>query len=720
VRLDSAAVGLPVTPEDIVAAVSRPGTASELVARLQHPTGARFLIRDRMSVERRAKLLRIDAPEAKLQEYVVLVWPTRLDRERAQAVLRRDPLVLNAAENLRFKTSVAPLDPLYPYQSAWRWHETPSGWGAGWTPATAADQALNTSLESAWDWVHGSAYVAVLDTGIQQRGADGQSMHPDLAWLFRPHFSQDVFLNMRGEVDELNGLLPGTDPSSVYVGHGSHVAGILAAFTRRPGIPYVNPPVYLNQGPGVGVAGTCWFCNLMVQKVSIWETGSNQPTQTLETVAQGLNRTAEIGVQVASMSLGARRMAGPGAWTQCGTANTPVDITPVCIALDFAVSRDVLVFAAVGNDGSTSGYLVQFPANEPTVIPVAGLDRLGSQWNETAVVGSIPGPEVAARGLAALARDVPSTFYTGRVWNPGAETRCSDLPVAPAYIDDQLGLGYGRCTGTSMATPFVAGIGALLRSLDPLKNRGQIASAMRSTATNASAPNEQVGFGRPNPMDAVNLLLESTNRLTPLFAFWNETWGDRFYTVVPQMAAAATQDTMPWRDHIRDTAPYEPQGMTIAGYPQFPSWEGSKELGPAPRAQVWVFSSQRNPFNPSVELLPIYRLSYACYVFPPVWRPACASNSRHIDHAYTTSLDQAWNELIVGQGYVVDGIEGYLVPPTQPQPAGAVPMYRAHRNGDWALIPSTEAFSMTLQGYTVLFDNMGWAFPNVSGQRPTY
>lgn len=397
-----------------------------------------------------------------------------------------------------------------------------------------------------------------------------------------------------------------------------------------------------------------------------------------------------------------------------------MDITPVCNALDFAASRDVMLFAAVGNNGATSGYHIDFPANEPGVVPVAGLDRFGQRWNETIAVGSIPGPELAARGLAAPARDVVSTFYAGRVWNPIAEVRCSDLPIPPANIDDQLGLGYGRCTGTSMATPFVAGIGALLRSLDPLKNREQIAAAMRSTATNAASPNEQIGFGRPRPMDAVNLILESTNRLTPRFAFWNDTWGDRFYTVVPQMAAAATQDTMPWRDHIRDTAPYEPEGMTIAGYPQFPSWEGSKELGPAPRAQVWVFSSQRNPFNPSVELLPIYRLSYACFSSPPVWRPACASNPRHIDHAYTTSLYQALNELINGQGYVVDGIEGYLVPPTEPQPAGAVPLYRVFRNGDWAFIPSTEALIMTLQGYTVHYGNMGWAFPNNSGHRPIF
>lgn len=283
---------------------------------------------------------------------------------------------------------------------------------------------------------------------------------------------------------------------------------------------------------------------------------------------------------------------------------------------------------------------------------------------------------------------MPSTFYTGRVWNavPTDYSRCSDLPIPPQNIDDLLGVGYGRCTGTSMSTPFVAGIGALLRSVDPLRPAPQIADTMRSTASNANAPNEQVGFGRPQPMNAVSALLQSTNRLTPLFAFWNAEWGDRLYTVVPQMAAAATQDTMALLDAAKDFRPYVPEGTVITGYPQFPSWEGSKQLGPTPRAQVWVFSTPRNPFNPNVELLPIFRLSYACYSNPPVWKPQCGVNGRHIDHAYTTDLVQA-HELNATGGYLIDGIEGYLVPPTEQQPSGTVKMYRGVKDGDWAFSP---------------------------------
>jgi subtilisin family serine protease len=724
-RWESRSAEQPASPEDIVQAVVRPGIADALLARLQRPSDARFLIRDRMPLERRAKLLRIDAPEAKLQEYVVLVWPTKEARERAQAVLSRDRLVLNVAENVLFTLSAAPLDPLYPRQSVFRWNETLSpGIGSDWVSALPADQAFNQSLESAWDWVHGTAYVAVLDTGIQLQ----PSIHPDLEFLFRPHFSQNVFTAEQGKVDEFQGLPAGTDTTGFFVGHGTHVAGILAADTRRAGVPEPFPPIWYNP-VAEGVSGACWFCSSMVQKITVWEPGATGPSIRLESMVAGLYRTAVIGAQVASMSFGRPRDGNfePLApYANCDPDNPlrPADLVAACLAIYMAQSRDVLMFAAAGNKRSE---LVQWPANSAPVVPVAGLDRFGDHWiernesNELTNTGSIAGPEIAARGLAALARDVPSTFYTGRVWNavPTDYGRCSDLPTPPEEIDDLLGVGYGRCTGTSMSTPFVAGIGALLRSVDPLRTAGQIADTMRATASNASAPNQQIGFGRPQPMSAVNALLQSTNRLTPLFAFLNAEWGDRFYTVVPQMAAAATQDTMALRDEAKDFRPYVPEGTVISGYPQFPSWEGGKQLGPTPRAQVWVFSTPRNPFNSNVELLPIFRLSYACYSNPTVWKPQCAVNGRHIDHAYTTDLSQV-HPLNTTGGYLIDGIEGYLVPPTEPQPDGTVRMYRGVKDGDWALFPENLAGIMSSLGYTVSWQNLGWAFPNTTGVRPSY
>lgn len=720
-RWDSRSAEQPATPEDIVAAVLRPGSATALVSRLQNPSDARFLIRDRMPLDRRAHLLRIDAPEAKLQEYVVLVCPNKEQRESAQVRLKRDNAVINVAENERYQTSNSPLDLLYPYQSAFRWQETQSGAGSYWVPTLPPDHSLNQSLEQAWNWTHGTAYVALIDTGID-RPPPPAAIHPDMRFLFRPHFSQNVFTGEMGKVDELVGLAAGLNPNTVSVGHGTHVAGILAADTRRPGVQNPLPPLpptYYNPDPE-GVSGVCWFCSLMVQKASVWVPGTNFPLITLETLAAALNRTSRIGAQIASMSLGRRR---PGTapveiHTKCANIQgRPADIVPVCLALEMAASRDVLMFAATGN---LRDDYVQFPASEPSVVPVAGVDRFGNRWVEDNQTGSTSGLEVQAKGLAALARDVPSAFYRGRTWNADPVARCSDNPIPPEDIDDQLGVGYGRCTGTSMATPYVAGIGALLRSLDPLRRADAVADIMRSEASNANSPNEFIGYGRPNPEGSVERLLELTNGLTPLFSFRNDTWGDRFYTVVPQMASAATQDTMARRDQAKDFQPYLPVGNTITGYPQFPDWEGSKGIGPVPRAQIWVFSGPKNPFNAAIELLPIFRLSYACFDNPSVIKPTCASNGRHVDHAYSTNLGHVhdWN---MHEGYVIDGIEGYLVPPDQPQPPGSTSVHRGFRatDGDWAIFPVSQYFIMQLAGYFNDPTSLGWGFENLTGNRPS-
>jgi hypothetical protein len=78
------------------------------------------------------------------------------------------------------------------------------------------------------------------------------------------------------------------------------------------------------------------------------------------------------------------------------------------------------------------------------------------------------------------------------------------------------------------------------------------------------------------------------------------------------------------------------------------------------------------------------------------------------------------NDLNASGGYVIDGIEGYLVPPTEPQPDGTVRMYRGVKDGDWAFFPENLAGIMTGLGYTIYAENLGWAFTNTAGVRPSY
>jgi hypothetical protein len=127
----------------------------------------------------------------------------------------------------------------------------------------------------------------------------------------------------------------------------------------------------------------------------------------------------------------------------------------------------------------------------------------------------------------------------------------------------------------------------------------------------ATTRDQYFGYGVPNAGASVSAAIAATNRLTPLFALYSSTAGDYMYTTGPQAAISAVKGLLPPR--VNDTAiPYTTAGATINEYSAFPVLYPNGE--PAPRAQVWVFTTDKNPFSTSVPLTPIYRLSYCCVV----------------------------------------------------------------------------------------------------------
>lgn len=602
-------------------------------------------------------------PEALLQRYLVLSYPGQLNLATIELVLTFNPNVLFVGRNDRAELSVViPNEPLFPATDVYG-NSLPPGqhqWGS---------HALH--LPEAWEHTTGHGYVAVIDTGIDVDHPDLRAFDSSGKFLggnFRPHLSFDFGYDDTS-VDE------GEDQKehkALGAGHGTHVAGIVAASTDNDH----------------GVAGVCWDCSLIVSKVSRNSSSeSNQEILTDDWVA-GIHGSIERGAQVLNMSLGLRE-------DPC-TVNS---LDPLCQAIQLATDRDLVIVAAAGNDGVN---LPDWPASDSRVLGAAGLAPDGWFWNDCAAGGIECGSNFSADQFNTPAKQILSTYYLGLPWSPAFGCDSSLLPEFP---------GHGPCTGTSMASPYLAGSTALIRSVDPLLTKGDIENLLLTNVENLLGWDPQHGHGKPNVdravEDALGLVAGAVtpNRLTPLFGLYSFVAESHLYTSAPQMASAALKD--PEMFFVTNG-----QGPPVGNYPFFP---GARcMLGPCfenPNAAVYLFTTPKPPFPRAAPLVPLYRMS-----FEGPW----LDNPQNRSFFYTTEI--AGVESLRTEGYRLDGIEGYLYPRCTPEPSciptGAVRLYRLYNSDrdDWAIFPESELASFRAQGYfgqPGLEDWIGYVYPNV-------
>lgn len=634
-----------------------------------------------------------DEPLAKLHRYLLLEYPTPTDVRAVQDTLEADGQLPSVELNLDFELSastVAPNDPFFgtllgdPNYSQWASHLM--------------------RFPAAWALASGHAQVGIVDQGIQvdhPELLDYLKTGPAGPWLYlggnvRTQRSFSVALppvsvqSDRCRYDE-------RDNSDFWAGHGTHVAGLIGARANN----------------SAGVAGTCWNCSLMIAKAF-----ENQATPRAAIEAAGdsaLNLVAQ-GAQLLNFSFGIKRSDYPDCTVDPDAS--------MCRLLQLIAQRHVVVAAAAGNDRVA----IEFPASEPMVIAIGGLQRTldppyFQYWDEGPSCPRPDGEECGANvgstlDLAAPAKSVLSTLYTN--WNHNPELACGDRPDMPGIAND----GLGVCTGTSMATPLVAGLAAIVRSVNPWLNNLEVADAMTSTATHANAHTNALGYGLPRADVAVVRGLGTVaaetlkNRLTPMIGMRSLTAAQvHFFTPAPQEASALTLDSFD---------PFDTFGPEVPGYSLPGACSGGGICPPNPPKASFFTWTTSTPLSDGQSLVPLYRLRYdprqaatcADRSLPPLSnrRFAYALNNAELDHFRNTASDG------FGTGYEVDGILGWVHPWCEPnlscRPPGTVALYRFYKaaTDDWALVVEADRTQYHEDGYgnsASIFPGVGFVYPNV-------
>ena len=363
----------------------------------------------------------------------------------AKDLAARDPDVEYAEPDRMMVKMLTPNDTRYGEQ--WHYFESTGGLRAN----------------TAWDLSTGvGVNVAVIDTGYRP--------HADLTGQFVGgyDFITDVAIAADGNGRDSDAQDPGDSVVAGQCGagsaasgsswHGTHVAGTVAARTGNgagvAGVAFGSKIV------PVRVLGKCGGYTSDIADAIIWSSGG-----AVAGVPVNANKA-----RVINMSLG-----GGGA----------CDVTTQN-AINSARSRGAVVVVAAGNenqDASNSN-----PANCAGVVTVAATNRSGgraSYSNFGAVVDvAAPGGDTSTAGGGIL-----STLNTGTT-TPGVDN-------------------YAFYQGTSMATPHVAGVVALMLAKTPALTVDQVESTLKSTSRAFPAACSGCGSGIVDAFKAVGGVVSS-------------------------------------------------------------------------------------------------------------------------------------------------------------------------------------------------------------------
>ncbi len=314
------------------------------------------------------------------------------------------------------------------------------------TGQTAGQADADIDGPEAWDIYTGSSsvVVAVIDTGMDYN-------HPDLAaniWTNSGEVAGNgIDDDNNGYVDDIHGYDFANNDSNPIDdhGHGTHVSGTIGAVADN----------------GIGVAGIAWNVKIMAVKFL-----DAQGSGSLDAAISALNYAVSNGATISNNSWG-----GGGYYAALNDA------------IAAAGTQGHIFVAAAGNDGNNNDANPGYPASYDldNIISVAATD----DTDQLAYFSNFGASSV---DLGAPGVDILSTVPTsGDLGDPS---------------------GYRTLSGTSMATPHVTGVVALVRGQHPEWDYRRVIDQILGTVDPLSSlTNATATGGRLNAATAVGSAL---------------------------------------------------------------------------------------------------------------------------------------------------------------------------------------------------------------------
>lgn len=321
-------------------------------------------------------------------------------------------------------------------------------WGQDYADQWALERiGLGAGPDAAWERLGPAPQpvtVAVVDTGLDWN-------HQDLPWTQLWRNPGEVPGN--GQDDDGNGYVDDAIGWNFWDadarpwdldGHGTFVAGLIAAAHNGTGIAGVNP-----------------HARIMVLK-ALNAFGNTRASY----LARAIVYAADHGARVINVSVGGKNV------TRAEEA-----------AVAYARAKGALVVIAAGNEGAETASFGPAGASEALIVAATDPEDRRAGFSNWGAGVDLAAPGVDILSLRArrtdLMRDIPGIDYTPGAAYVGADRR------------------YYRTSGTSFAAPLVSGVASLLLSRDPSLTPDDLERILKHAARDIETPgvDQYTGYG---------------------------------------------------------------------------------------------------------------------------------------------------------------------------------------------------------------------------------